>query len=49
VWKVRRTASGLCEEADSHGLVSSSGVYRTSAQGASQAREELKTVAPTVG
>ena len=51
VWKVRRTASGLCEEADSHGLVSSSGVYRRekSARDANQAREELKTVAPTVG
>lgn len=48
---VRRTASGLCEEADSHGPVFGSGVHRhgTSAQGESQAREELKTVAPTPG
>jgi len=51
VWKVRRTASGLCEKADSHGPLSGSGVYRhgMSAQGESQAREELKTVAPIVG
>jgi len=51
VWKVRRTASGLCEGADSHGLVTSSGVYRhgMSARDANQAREELNTVAPTVG
>ncbi len=51
VWKMRRTASGLCEEADSHGAVLASGVHRRgkSAQGESQAREELKHVAPTVG
>ncbi|SEH18117.1 transposase, IS605 OrfB family, central region [Natronorubrum sediminis] len=52
VRKVRRTASGLCEEADSHGAVFASGVYRhgTSARDSqSQAREELKTVAPTTG
>ncbi|MFD1562806.1 RNA-guided endonuclease TnpB family protein [Haloarchaeobius amylolyticus] len=49
VKKVRRTASGLCEEADSHGPIFGSGVHRhgTSAQGESQVREELKTVAPT--
>lgn len=49
--KVRRTASGLCEEADSHGLCLSSSVHRhgTSARGTRQAREELKTVAPTTG
>jgi putative transposase len=51
VRKVRRTASGLCEEADSHGLRLGSGVNRhgTSAQGNRQAREELQTVAPTTG
>lgn len=49
VRKVRRTASGLCEAADSHGPVFGSGVHRhgPSAQGESRAREELKTVAPT--
>lgn len=47
VRKVRRTASGLCEEADSHGPSLGSGVHRhgKSAQGESQAREKLKTVA----
>lgn len=51
VKKVRRTASGLCEEADSHGAIFASGVHRhgTSAQGESRAREELKTVAPVEG
>lgn len=39
---VRRTASDLCEEVDSHGLILSSGVHRhgTSARGESRAREE---------
>lgn len=47
VWKVRRTVSGLCEEADAHGAVFASGVTDTeSAQDSqSQARAELKTVA----
>ncbi|WP_255191287.1 transposase [Natronobeatus ordinarius] len=52
VRKVRRTASGLCEEADSHGAVFASGVYRhgkSARDSQSQAREELKTVAPTTG
>ena len=49
VRKVRRTASGLCEEADAHGPVFGSGVYRhgKSARGESRARAELKTVAST--
>jgi len=50
VWKVRRTASGLCEEADAHGAVFASGVTDsgTSAQDSqSRARVELKTVAST--
>ncbi len=47
VKKVRRTVSGLCEEADAHGAVFASGVTDTeSAQDSqSQARAELKTVA----
>lgn len=51
VWKVRRTASGLCEEADSHGVVLASGVdrQRKSARPSGEEREELKTVAPTAG
>ncbi|AXG12034.1 transposase (plasmid) [Haloplanus rubicundus] len=49
VKKVRRTASGLCEEADAHGAVFASGVTDTeSAQNSpSQARAEVKTVAPS--
>lgn len=50
VKRVRRTASGLCEEADAHGAVFASGVHRhgKSAQDSqSQARAELKTVAST--
>lgn len=51
VWKVRRTASGLCEEADSHGPSLGSGVHRRekSARPVREEREELKTVAPTAG
>lgn len=51
VQKVRRTASGLCEEADSQGPSLGSGVHRhgTSAQGERRAREGLKTVAPIKG
>ena len=52
VRKMRRTASGLCEEADSHRAIFASGVHRhgTSAQDSqSQAREELKTGAPVEG
>ncbi|USZ71592.1 transposase [Natronosalvus halobius] len=50
VRKVRRAASGLCEEADSHGAIFASGVHRhgSSTRGNRQAREELKTVASTV-
>nr|WP_241175385.1 transposase [Natronolimnobius sp. AArcel1] len=49
VRKVRRTVSGLCEEADAHGAVFASGVTDTeSAQDSqSRARAELKTVAST--
>jgi IS605 OrfB family transposase len=51
VRKVRRTVSGLCEEADAHGAVFASGVTDTeSAQDSrSQARAGLKTVAPIGG
>jgi IS605 OrfB family transposase len=46
VKKVRRTASGLCEEADAHGAVFALGVTDTeSARDASQVRAELNTVA----
>ena len=49
VEKVRRTASGLCEEADAHGAVFASGVTDAeSARPAREARVELKTVASTV-
>jgi putative transposase len=48
VRKVRRTASGLCEEADAHGLVLSSSVTDTeSARPVRGVRAELKTVAST--
>ena len=49
VWKVRRAASGLCEEADAHGPNLGSGVTDAgSAQDSqSQARAQLKTVAST--
>ena len=48
VRKVRRTVSGLCEEADAHGAVFASGVTDTeSARPEKGVRAELKTVAST--
>jgi hypothetical protein len=46
VRKVRRTVSGLCEEADAHGAFASGVTDTETAQDSqSQARAELKTVA----
>jgi len=49
VWTVRRTVSGLCEEADAHGAIFASGVTDTewAQDSQSQVRAELKTVAST--